>query len=180
MVNRLSIAALVTAMITFAVPAVMARTFLTFEEFLQHERDLQRLHKDRTTLAKSELYRAYGTFWNPFEAKGFNSGLALAGGNHTGTADDNKGCAVIVYYDALDYRNGQKNDAGGKKDFNTWIKPLGVAPVCAHKFGAEPKGYPGRGEGEELGRDSWSFSNYNKEATYDTYLVLKYVLCIAQ
>jgi hypothetical protein len=170
MVNKLSIAALVTAMITFAVPAVMAKEFRNFEDFLQYERDLQRGDKERTTKAKSELWRAYGTFWNPFYAKGFKPGLALAGGNHTGTADDN----------ALDYRNGQKNDAGGKKDFNTWIKPLGVAPVCANKFGAEPKQYPGPGEGKERGRNSMLFSNYNKEAIYDTYLVLKYVVCIAQ
>jgi len=167
MVNKLSVAALLTGMATFLVPAVFAKEFQTFEQYQDHERELERIEEEARTLDNSKLRRQEGTFWNPTKAEGFNVDVAL---NNTIPR-----CVVAVYYDALDYRNGQKNDAGGKKDPNTWIKPLGVAPVCGDKVGPS-KTYPGPGmDGVAKGADSMLFSNYKENADLDTYLILRYV-----
>jgi hypothetical protein len=94
--------------------------------------------------------------------------------------DTSPGCAVAVYYDALDYRNGQKNDAGGKKDAKTWVKPLGIAPVCGNNVGPS-KTYPGRGVGgvsDDI--DSMLFSNYKDDTSLDTYLILRYAVRLEQ
>ena len=167
MVNKSTIAALLTSMAAFVVPAVMAREFKTFEEYQAYERDLQESQDDRE-IAKSELWRQEGTFWNPTKAKGFDVNEALFG--------TTPGCAVAVYYDAVDYRNGQKNDAGGKKDVKTWVKPLGIAPVCGSDVGPS-KTYPGPGmDGVAKGADSMLFSNYKDDSKLDTYLILRYAV----
>jgi hypothetical protein len=168
MVNKLSIAALVTGAVTLAIPTVMAREFKTFEEYQEWERDLHEHDKDRA-IENTRLRREYGTFWNPWKAAGFDGGHALKNGD----GSDMKGCAVAVYYDSVDLRNNQKNHAGGEKDATTWIKPLGVTPVCGEEAGALGAYKGPRTPGADPAKDSMLFSNYKGNTDLDTYLVLK-------